>query len=507
MPHADRPATARTCRRGSPRLARSAALAALAVVAALLQGCGESSAGGRSVALESCRLRHVARAAQCATVSVPEDRARPDGRRIGIFVAVLPANTLDPRPDPLVILAGGPGQAASSLGPFAAQLGEVRRTRDIVLVDQRGTGRSAALSCKAFSPDDRADFELDPLPKARDCLAELRARGVDPAQYTTEAFVADLEDVRAALGYPTLNLWGGSYGTRVAQEYMRRHPDRVRSAVLDGVAPPAMKITLDVWVSREQAIDAIVAACRASAGCAGSVPDPAASLEELAQALRQPQHVTLADPRTGAPVRLELTFDHVLASLQPLTYNPELASLVPVLLERAAQGDYEPLAAATLAFTADIAEQMNAALHYSVTCSEDVPRIGPDERRRALEGNAAKDLALRALAVCDVWPRGRMPADFGEPVRSEVPVLLLSGGLDPVTPPRYAETVARTLSRHRHVVAPGLGHIVSPHACAPRLVAAFVAHAAFDRLPASCIAFLEGTKRPPFFTDLLAPHP
>jgi pimeloyl-ACP methyl ester carboxylesterase len=237
------------------------------------------------------------------------------------------------------------------------------------------------------------------------------------------------------------------------------------------------------------------------------VPDPGATLAKLAQALQQPRQVTLIDPRTGAPVSLRLTFGHVLAGLQPLTYTPELSSLVPVILERAARGDYEPLAAATLSFTADIAEQMNAALHYSVTCAEDVPRIDAEARRTVLDGNAAKDLALRAISVCDVWPRGRMPADFTQPVQSDVPVLLLSGGLDPVTPPRHAETVAKTLTRHRHVVAPGLGHIVSPHACAPRLVAAFVEHASIDRLPAACLAVLEGTKRPPFFTDLLAPRP
>jgi pimeloyl-ACP methyl ester carboxylesterase len=488
-------------------LARRATLAALALGMVLLHGCGDGARPARSLTLEPCRLAHMARAARCASVSVPEDRSKPDGRRIGIFVAVLPANTLDPKPDPLVILAGGPGQAASTLAPFAEQLAEVRRTRDIVLVDQRGTGRSAALSCKAFAPDDRADFALDPLPKARDCLAELVARGVDPSQYTTSAFVADLEDVRSALGYPRLDLWGGSYGTRVAQEYLRRHPERVRSVVLDGVVPPAMKVTLDAWVSRQAALDAILAACRASAACAHAFPDPAAMLIRLQQALREPAHATLTDPRTGAPVRLDLTFDHVLASLQPLTYSPEFASLVPEILQRAVQGDYGPLAAATLSFTADLAEQMNAALHFSVTCAEDVPRIDAAERERALGGSAAKDLALRAMAVCDVWPRGSMPADFTQPVRSDVPVLLLSGGLDPVTPAAYAEAVARTLTHHRAVVAPGLGHIVSPHACAPRLVAAFVADAGFANLPQSCIKFLEGTQRPPFFTDMLAARP
>jgi len=489
----------------TPRAAR--ALAAVLLGAALCAGCGDDARRHGRVTLSECRLPHYAQAAQCGTITVPENRAQPGGRSIDLFVAILPANTLDPAPDPLVILAGGPGQAASTLAPFAQSLNGVRRTRDIVLIDQRGTGRSAALSCRAFSPDDRAEFELDPLPKARDCLAELEARGVDPAQYTTSAWVEDLETAREALGDARLNVWGGSYGTRVALEYLRRHPERVRSAVLDGVAPPALRITLDVWRTREAALDDIIAACRASPACARAFPDPAATLDELARTLEGGRNVTFEDPRTGAPQTFTVTFEHVIGALQPLTYSPELASLIPELLERARDDDYAPLIAATLAMTSDLPEQMNAALHYSVTCAEDVPRIDATTRTKVLLDSRAGRMAERIIAVCDFWPRGRMPSDFATPVTSDVPVLLLSGGLDPVTPPAYGEEVAKTLSHGRHVVAPGYGHIVSPHACAPRLVVAFVERAGFDKLPESCIAQLGQSRRPPFFTDRLAPRP
>jgi len=479
----------------------------LSLIAALLcAACGNDARLHRALALGDCRLPHVAQAAQCGRLSVPENRARPDGRHIDVFVAVLAANTLDPKPDPLVLLAGGPGQAASSIASLAQLLGSVRRTRDIVLVDQRGTGRSAALSCKAFTADDRADFELDPLRKARDCLAEIQARGVDPAQYTTEAFVEDLEAVRNALGYPRLNLWGGSYGTRVAQEYVRRHPDRVRTMILDGVAPPSMRITLDVWRTRGQAIDDIVAACHASTACSTAMPDPAATLAELERRLRGAP-ATVEDPRTGAPLEFPLTFDHVVAALQPLAYSPELAALVPELLTRARDGDFAPLLAAALAFTADLNEQLNAALHYSVTCAEDVPRIDEASRAQAVDHLRGGSLAARAMSVCTIWPRGAMPADFTTPLRSDVPTLLLSGGLDPVTPPAYAAEVAKTLPNSRQVVASGFGHLVTPHACAPRLVATFVDTATFDALPASCIEFLQHTTRPPFFVDRLAARP
>jgi len=489
----------------TPRTAL-ALLAALAA-AALCAGCGGEAGRHGGVALSECRLPHYAQAAQCGTITVPENRAQPGGRSIDLFVAILPANTLSPAPDPLLILAGGPGQAASTLAPFAQSLNAIRRTRDIVLIDQRGTGRSAALSCRAFTPDDRAEFELDPLPKAGDCLAELTARGVDPAQYTTTAWVEDLETARAALGYPRVNLWGGSYGSRVALEYLRRHPDRVRSAVLDGVAPPALRITLDVWRTRDAALDDIIAACRTSPACAKAFPDPAATLDELSRALEGGRKVTFEDPRTWAPRTYTLTFEHVVGALQPLTYSPELASLIPELLQRARDDDYAPLIAASLALTSDLPEQMNAALHFSVTCAEDVPRIDATTRTKVLFGSRAGRMAERIIAVCDSWPRGTMPADFGMPVTSDVPVLLLSGGLDPVTPPAYGAEVAKTLSHSRHVVAPGYGHIVSPHACAPRLVSAFVDRAGFDKLPESCIAELGQSRRPPFFTDRLAARP
>jgi len=486
----------------------SAACFAPLLSALPIAGCGDDVTRNRSIALTECRLPRLAQPAQCGTLEVPENRAHPEGRRIKLFVGLLPANTLSPKPDPLFILAGGPGQAASQLAPFAAQLTALRRTRDIVLIDQRGTGRSAPLDCVALKPDRRDAFETDPLPRARASTAELALRGTDPAQYTTTAWIADLDAVRASLGYPRINLWGGSYGSRVALEYLRRHPDRVRSIVLDGVAPPAMKISLDVWRTRDRAFDAIVDACKRSRACASAHPDPAATLAALEKELgAKGRTAIVTDPQTGAPIEVPMTFDLVIGALQPLTYLPELASLIPEVLDRARDGDYAPLVAASLVVTADLAEQMNAALHYSVTCAEDVPRVGADERARTLAGIRAKGLAARVLAVCDLWPRGTMPADFAAAVTSDKPVLLLSGGLDPVTPPQYADEVAKTLRNSRHIVAAGYGHIVSAHGCAPRLLNAFVDDAGFGRLPAECIERLEMSARPPFFPDRLAPQP
>jgi pimeloyl-ACP methyl ester carboxylesterase len=482
-------------------------LVAVVLCAVALAACGDHPAGARRIALSECRLPKLTQAVQCGHVDVPENRSARDGRTLSIFVAVLPANTLSPAPDPLVIVAGGPGQAASSLGAFARQLNDVRRTRDIVLVDQRGSGRSAPLDCPAFAPDEHAEFDSDPVPKATACAGQLAAKGVDASQYTTSAFVADLDDVRAALGYARWNVWGGSYGTRVAQEYLRRHPERVRSLVLDGVAPPALRIAFDVWPTRDHAIDRVIAACQASPSCGEAHPALDTIFDDLRRDLADGRAVTMTDPRTGASRVMRIDFDSIVAALQPLTYAPEVATLIPELLALARRHEYAPLLAASLTVVGDLPYEFSPALYYSVTCAEDIPRVTPAERTSGVADPRIRHLAAQSIAVCDHWPKGTYPADFATPVQSDVPVLLLSGGLDPVTPPQYAAEVAKHLPNSRQVVARGFGHIVSPNACGPRLIAAFVDTAGFTKLPESCVTFFEQSTPPPPWPDRLAPQP
>lgn len=487
-------------------LQRFASLLLLSCWLCGLAGCGDHTSA-RRIKVSECRLPNVAQGVQCGTLDVPENRRHPNGRRLSIFVAVLPANTLSPAPDPLFLIAGGPGQAASSLGPFAMQLAQVRRTRDIVLVDQRGTGRSSPLDCPAFAPDEHVEFDTDPVPKATLCASQLAKSGVDASQYTTSAWVEDLDAVRDALGYRRVNLWGGSYGTRVAQEYVRRHGDHVRSLVLDGVAPFSIRISFDVWRTRAQALDALFAACRSSPACAKAHRDPAAALDEIQASLARGKDVTLRDPRTGAMRPTHVDFDAIYAALQPLTYSPEAASLIPELVSLARDGEYGPVFATAVTVVGDLPEEFTPALFYSVTCAEDVPRITPQERESGVADPRGRALARRSIEVCDHWPKGSYPSDFATPVRSDVPALLLSGGLDPVTPPHYASEVAKGFPNSRQIVGNGFGHILSPYACAPRLVAAFIDTAGFDKMPADCIDFFAHSARPPLWPDRLAPLP
>ncbi len=487
--------------------ARCRVLVALGV-AITVTGCGNNAPPTRTLKLGECRLPNLSSPAQCGAIDVPEDRRQPAGRKVNIFAAILPANTLSPKEDPLLILAGGPGQAASTLAPFVSRLNEVRRARDVVLIDQRGTGRSSPLTCDAFKPRDDEALETDPVPRARQCAEQLRAQGVDAAQYTTTAWIDDLEAMREALGYAQWNLWAGSYGTRVAQEYLRRYPNRIRTLTLDSIVPPSMIVTLDVWRTRQDVLDTIFRACGATEACRKAHPDSAATLAAIEKSLGpNGRDIDAVDPRTGATRRMHVTFDIVLAVLQLLTYAPELSSMLPEMLSLAAAGDYGPLFASTQSFTSNLADQTNAALHYSVTCAEDVPRITKEQAAKLLAGLPARGIAANVIAVCDVWPHGSAPVDFALPVTSDKPVLLFSGGIDPVTPPANGTLVATTLSNSRHVVAKGYGHIVSPNACGPRLIAAFVDSAAFGALPASCIAYFERSAAPPLWPDRLEPQP
>src|SRR5665213_2790764 len=367
------------------RSARSPCLLLMLATAFAAGGCADTRVPQRTLALADCHLPKLAQTLSCGSLEVPENRARPGGRSITLSIVVLPANTLSPKTDPLFVLAGGPGQAASSIADFAATLSDVRTTRDIVLVDQRGTGRSAPLDCKAFSaePDLAEALESDPRPRARACAGELAARGVDLSQYTTTTFIADLEDVRHALAYPRINLWGGSYGTRVAQEYVRRHGDVIRSVVLDGVAPPRMIVTLDIWSTRAHAIDAVIAACGRSPACSAAHPQIADSLASIGRSLGPAgRDITVALPRSGAPRTLHMSFDALLGALQPIVYQPEMAAMLPELLARAEHDDYAPMVAMLSMFEDAFDEAINPALHYSVTCAEDVPRITAESREQ-----------------------------------------------------------------------------------------------------------------------------
>jgi pimeloyl-ACP methyl ester carboxylesterase len=465
----------------------------------LLASCNPVATSRPALALAPCRLPGVETAARCGTFEVWEDRARASGRRIAIRVAIVPARMRSHEPDPVWVFAGGPGQGAIALAsqvmPLFAKLNDAR---DVVFVDQRGTGESNPLDCEETDQPVQALFE-DSLPEAlvEKCLAHLDA---DPRLYVTSIAVEDFEDVRSALGYDKLNLWGGSYGTRVALEYLRRHGTHVRSAVLDGVAPAGMKLPFSFVSDGEAALKQLIEGCAEQPLCKRTYPDLAATIARLRERLaRRPVLAAIEDPRSGERETIDVTENVFLSGLFRPLYVAELASLLPYGVAAASEGDFNPLLAQNLEFADDVSENLSLGMHLSVVCSEDIPRITPADLESigsAFFGRALVDDFVRA---CKSWPHGQVPADYYDPVRSDVPVLILSGGIDPATPPRHGALVAATLPNAKHLVAPFLGHGVSLHGCAPRLIERFVRSGSARDIDGKC---LERIPRPLFVLPL-----
>ena len=400
-----------------------------------------------SIELLDCRLDGVSVPARCGSLTVFEDRAAGAGRTIDLNIVVIPAVSGSPEPDPLFFLAGGPGQAATELADrVLGRFAEVRRSRDLVFVDQRGTGGSGRMSCALFDavPDEEASgeslqFDAFPLDDLRDCLTEVET-ATDPRHYTTPVAMDDLDDVRAALGYETINLYGGSYGTRAGLIYLRRHPDRVRTAVLDGLAPVSMRLPSSMGADAQRALDRLFADCAADSGCRGAFPGLPGTFARVIEALEaSPRVLNTTHPRTGEPFELPLSASAFAAGLRASLYNPTVASLAPWTIVRAAQGDFGPFLAQLVPLS-ESGEIINPGMFLSVICAEDVSQLADgDAERLAAEGILGRLQVEVIVDACSVWPAADLPAGYFEPVRSDVPALLLSGDLDPVTPPRWGE--------------------------------------------------------------------
>jgi pimeloyl-ACP methyl ester carboxylesterase len=435
--------------------------------------------GGMAAAadkLSPCRLEGLEHEALCGTLSRPLDPARQDGVRIELHFAVLPALARNKKPDPLFFLAGGPGQSAIALaGPVSRMLKRLGQRRDIVLVDQRGTGRSAPLDCA----DEAATLPLGELAdpqrqqqRARACLRSLQAlpHG-DLRHYTTALAMADLDAVRQALGAERINLVAASYGTRAALEYMRLHPQRVRRVVLDGVAPADMVMPEASAADAQAAFDALLQACTQEPVCRARHPRLRQQWQALLATL--PRRVSVDHPLTGRQEALLLTPDMLRAMVRTALYSPATASALPAAIEAAAAGRFGPLVGLSSATgPARGSAALALGMHFSVVCTEDLPGRGDATLPAADFGQG---LAPLYREVCAFWPRGEVPAAFRQLPPAPAPTLLLSGGIDPATPPRHAERVARALgAKARHEVVPNAGHGVLALACVRDAVFHFV---------------------------------
>ena len=473
------------------------------VLVFLLSACTETDGSIKAtLALKDCRIVNVENEVKCATLQVFENRETRQGRKIGLNIVVLPAAARIKEADPIFLFAGGPGQAATDLAREAlGMLGGLNAKRDIVLIDQRGTGKSNGLGCKFGDPNtpDLIDVVKREL-LSRKLLQECRdtlAQRADLTLYTTTIAMADIDEVRAALGYERINLWGGSYGTRAAMEYLRRYPNHVRSVVIDGVAPPSLALPATFARDAGAVYEKMLSACEAAPSCAKQYPQLRTQVDELLASLdKQPRKIFLPDPLTGSPREIALIRDGVLMAVFSTLYVPEMVALLPASLARAKQGDYAPLLAMSAAFGDFAEDKIFMGMRFSVVCAEDLPRIGTSRQNAAPFG----ELFVREFAKgCEGWPRGVMAKDFDQPVVSDKPVLILSGGLDPVTPPPFGEEVKKGFSNSLHLVASNVGHGVSSRGCAPKLIKTFIETASVAGLDGKC---LERLPRPVFYEPM-----
>ena len=475
----------------------------------LLPALGAAAAPGAGLTFEPCDIRgsdsQRVVEAECATFDVPADPADPDGDTLALFVARIPALTPEPAADAVTIINGGPGASSVSLYvDLEGALSALRRNRDVIVVDQRGTGRSAPLDCPAL---DTATYQFDPATvraATRHCLDALRH---DPRLFTTSLAVEDLERLRRQLGYRQWNLYGVSYGTRVAQHYLRRYPDAVRSVILDGVVPPDLALGPDVALNAQTTLDGILERCGQADYCAAAFPDPAGQFQRLRERLRaSPVTLETPDPVTGRSREVTLSDSHLAMTVRLLSYAPETAALIPLVVHEADTGNFTPLAGQAMRIEAQLQSAISFGMHNSVVCTEDVPFYGDlTALQPALEAAYLGADQVRALeTICGLWPRGVRHDDLAEPLRSDRPVLLLSGEFDPITPPAYAERAAAGLTRSRHLVAPGQGHGVIARGCVPQIAEDFIEAAAVDDLDTACLDRLAAD---PFFVDLLGPPP
>ncbi len=456
-----------------------------------------------TISLTPCHIDLLAEQVLCGVHEVFVDRERNSGARVPIHIAVLPALRRRVEPDPLFLMAGGPGQGARGLAPAAARyFREIRRYRHIVLVDLRGTGQSGPLQCGA--PGDEIAFleEEDASALARQCLEEIDG---DPRFYTHRESLADLNEVRAALGYDRINLWGGSWGTRAALLFALRYPEATRTVILDGAVALTLGFPRTASADAQAALVRLIDRCREDAECRTAFPDPQAEIDRFLRRFSAGAvTATIRHPRTHAPESVTLSRGVATDIIRGALYAPRDASAVLYLIKQAAENDIAPLLAQLVRTASVTTDDMALGATMSVLCSEDLPSVA------AIDFAADATGSIFGTTYPDVW-RARCAEWRAGPAilesataTSDVPALILSGGHDPVTPPRSGELMTRHFTHHRHVVVPNAAHNTSFSGCVPELIARFLADGPGDGLDDTCTSRVAW---PPFVVGTAGTRP
>ena len=453
------------------------------------------------VALAPCRLEGVPGEARCGSHKVWEDRGLKQGRQIDLSIIVLEALEPNKKADPFFMLQGGPGDAPSFNARFYSRVfHEIRRSRDLVLVDLRGTGKSAALLCPELAKpgsDGIFDSNLLSVPAVKACRMRLETNA-NLRLYSTEIAVDDLEEVRQALGYGPINLYGTSYGSRVAQVYMRRHPKSLRAVSMKGVVPASMAMPETHAKAGEDAWRSLVARCAKDENCHQTYPEADAEFRQLLARIetRSPVLTLPAGPNRAAAT-IRVTRGLFAEAFRNVLYTPEGAAQASKLIRQLLKGDDRSLTETALSGRTILGgERLAAGFFLSVTCTEDVPFLSKDADVKAMGTFGGNYRLEQQRAACKEWTRGALSAAHGQPTKSTVPTLLLSGEFDPVTPPAGADEVVRGLPNGRHIVIRNNGHpIGNAERCIGSMIGQFLDRAAAGSVDQRCAA---DNPAPPF---------
>ena len=452
-----------------------------------------------SMQLEYCHIPKHSQEVLCGTHTVYEDRAAAAGRKIDIQFAVIPSIAEAKELDPVVLLAGGPGQGGRNMGRFTRMaFKEIHESRDIILIDQRGMGASNPLECEFpedvdFSRTEEQQEQLT-LEILKQCLVDLDA---DVTKYTQDLANEDIHEILIALGHNKVNLYGVSWGTRSALLYANQFPDHVRTIIMDGNAPLDIKIPLFATEDAEQSIQALFKDCKNDQACHKAFPELQQDFNDLLDSFGETgKEATITDPNTGKPETIMLTRNMFVGVLRSILYAPQMSRLIPIIIEQAKENKYQALVGLSGAF-GDAGMAIGAT--FTILCSEELSRISDEEIEIELVKGFVGKAFLKGFELgCSVWPEAPLPDIYNNIKESKIPTMILSGDIDPVTPPRWGDKMAEVMTNSKHFVATNTGHNVAPRGCASKLMSKFINQGDFKDIDDSCLHEL---KRPSFFID------
>ncbi|MGB0894127.1 MAG: alpha/beta hydrolase [Parashewanella sp.] len=436
----------------------------------------------------SCYLKGLSDRLQCGKIAVPENPNKPDGRKIDIHFAIIPAIKNSFPNEAILGIAGGPGQSAmDSAAGFERDLSKAREQRDILLIDQRGTGRSNILSCDWETEISLLGFNdenQDMVAETKKCL-EKYTNKADITQYGSLTALNDFEAVRQYLGYQKLHLYGVSYGTRMAQLYMRQYPQSLATVTLDGVVPMQQSVTA-IFQSIDRAIALMLKDCQQSSMCHQQFPNLKQEFEQVSQQLaNKPFDGMINDPSTGDQTRLLMTQAKYMGAIRLALYSTNTRSLLPYAIHQASKGDYRSLSTLYALTTSGV--DLATGMHNSVVCGEDWPRIPAKLRQQAQHSYFGKNMFKSFDETCQIWKIPTADASFAKPIESDIPTLLLSGEIDPATPPAWGDMAMKKLSNAKHFVAPYATHGVARQSCGKNLMAKLIETSSLNELDGKCL--------------------